>query len=446
MNTELYHYGLKGMKWGTRRWQFDDGRFNDAGKARYFGQNSSHRPDSVRVLQGDPPKKSPSGSTQETRSFDRDRAKKIAKNCAIGAAVVGGTVLVAYGGYKIHQAGGFSEVSKNLTAKMRETKLENLKLKEEFKVNMASIKSEGKQRLAEIGKETKTGLAQIKKDAKTELARIKEEGKANRDSIKKSDIDKMVEFIDPHGTINREGIIKELANGTDPNEIKSKLDKMVVSEKYAFGEGYVKLSDIKGIKSKDTEDYFKNHHFQDQPYMEQLKGIIEKGNAEKYTTIGEFTVRKDDIASQRSLERIISNRKDINDSKIGDVKSAAQIVSAYRKEHPNTTLSPSKIVANYKGAANTVASTAKSAANAAKASASATKSVANSTKSTAKSVPKLTLTPDTINSGTNFLAQATKSYQTVSQINQENARSNSKAKRGQKAVDDYTKELLRRGA
>lgn len=60
------------MKWGTRRWQYDDGRFNDAGKARYFGQNSSHRPDSVRVLQGDPPKKpfeSSKGSTEQTKKL-----------------------------------------------------------------------------------------------------------------------------------------------------------------------------------------------------------------------------------------------------------------------------------------------------------------------------------------------------------------------------------------
>ena len=130
----LCHYGLKGMKWGTRRWQFQDGRFNDAGKARYFGQNSSHRPDSVRALQGDPPKSNRSSAASGSssngssgRSFDKERAKKIAKNVAIGAAIVGGTALVAYGGYKVHQAGGLSTVSKNLKAKMRETKLEDLK-------------------------------------------------------------------------------------------------------------------------------------------------------------------------------------------------------------------------------------------------------------------------------------------------------------------------------
>ena len=33
---ELYHYGIKGQKWGIRRWQNEDGTFNEAGKKRYF--------------------------------------------------------------------------------------------------------------------------------------------------------------------------------------------------------------------------------------------------------------------------------------------------------------------------------------------------------------------------------------------------------------------------
>lgn len=35
--TYIAHYGLKGMHWGERRWQYEDGRFNEAGKIRYFG-------------------------------------------------------------------------------------------------------------------------------------------------------------------------------------------------------------------------------------------------------------------------------------------------------------------------------------------------------------------------------------------------------------------------
>lgn len=36
----LMHHGIKGQKWGSRRWQNSDGTFNEAGKARYFGKSS----------------------------------------------------------------------------------------------------------------------------------------------------------------------------------------------------------------------------------------------------------------------------------------------------------------------------------------------------------------------------------------------------------------------
>ena len=34
-NHELYHYGVKGMKWGVRRYQNADGSLNDRGKKKY---------------------------------------------------------------------------------------------------------------------------------------------------------------------------------------------------------------------------------------------------------------------------------------------------------------------------------------------------------------------------------------------------------------------------
>ena len=41
VNDELYHHGIKGQKWGVRRWQNADGTFNEAGKKRYFGDGGS---------------------------------------------------------------------------------------------------------------------------------------------------------------------------------------------------------------------------------------------------------------------------------------------------------------------------------------------------------------------------------------------------------------------
>lgn len=34
----IKHYGIIGQKWGQRRWQYADGRFNEEGKERYFGR------------------------------------------------------------------------------------------------------------------------------------------------------------------------------------------------------------------------------------------------------------------------------------------------------------------------------------------------------------------------------------------------------------------------
>ena len=49
-NGELYHHGIKGQKWGQRRWQNEDGTFNEAGKKRYFGSNGSAKGNARRAL------------------------------------------------------------------------------------------------------------------------------------------------------------------------------------------------------------------------------------------------------------------------------------------------------------------------------------------------------------------------------------------------------------
>lgn len=38
---ELYHYGIKGMRWGIRRYQNPDGSYTSAGKKRYIADKTA---------------------------------------------------------------------------------------------------------------------------------------------------------------------------------------------------------------------------------------------------------------------------------------------------------------------------------------------------------------------------------------------------------------------
>ena len=44
VNDELYHFGIKGMKWGVRRYRKADGTLTSAGKARYTDSGKKKNP------------------------------------------------------------------------------------------------------------------------------------------------------------------------------------------------------------------------------------------------------------------------------------------------------------------------------------------------------------------------------------------------------------------
>ncbi len=43
MKNELYHHGIKGQRWGVRRFQNKDGSLKAAGEKRYYGEHSLER-------------------------------------------------------------------------------------------------------------------------------------------------------------------------------------------------------------------------------------------------------------------------------------------------------------------------------------------------------------------------------------------------------------------
>ena len=83
---ELYHYGVKGMRWGVRRYQDESGRLTNAGKKRY---------------QRDIKKNNNQDSESDKRKGLTDKQKKYIK---IGAGVAA-TALATYGAYKLYKSG-----------------------------------------------------------------------------------------------------------------------------------------------------------------------------------------------------------------------------------------------------------------------------------------------------------------------------------------------------
>ena len=80
-SNELYHYGVKGQKWGIRRYQNPDGSLTDEGLIRYGVDRQGNM--------------SSQGKSLYKQDKKRDKARKIATGAAIGmgaaAAVVAGT-------------------------------------------------------------------------------------------------------------------------------------------------------------------------------------------------------------------------------------------------------------------------------------------------------------------------------------------------------------------
>ena len=74
-NDVLMHHGIKGQRWGVRRFQNEDGGLTPRGKARYESNSGM-------------------SNTQHARSH-KSRINK--KHVAIGAAVIAGSALAVYG-------------------------------------------------------------------------------------------------------------------------------------------------------------------------------------------------------------------------------------------------------------------------------------------------------------------------------------------------------------
>lgn len=103
-SAELYHHGIKGQKWGLRRFQQENGTLTSAGRERYADAIAK----SAANANGNS-----SGSSQR-----KEKLKRIAKAAAIAA----GTAAVAYGTYKLAKSGALSNVTNSINSSDRAEK------------------------------------------------------------------------------------------------------------------------------------------------------------------------------------------------------------------------------------------------------------------------------------------------------------------------------------
>lgn len=84
--NELYHWGIKGMKWGVRRYQNKDGTLTPAGKRRQAKQEYDAEVKAAKAKY--------KSAQRDADGSDSERAKRIAKKVAV-AAIMTATVATA---------------------------------------------------------------------------------------------------------------------------------------------------------------------------------------------------------------------------------------------------------------------------------------------------------------------------------------------------------------
>lgn len=337
--SDLFHYGTKGMHWGTRHWQNEDGTFNDAGYQRYFGRGSGENYHKIRKASGERVSPNATGGKKSGgSSFDKDKAKKIAKGVAIGAAVVGGTILVAYGAKHMKDL-NISDKARSVTANIQSRKLENLKIKESFKQDVAKIKA----------------------DSKAELAKIHQDGKLNIAAVK----------MDPEGRLNQ-GILKaEISKSNDRGKLKEFVRSLNDNEVDRINQGTASLQDIRKERAVNSWS----------PNQEKYADYYAK-NSEYYD--------KATLAAKKAYSAVTSDKAKAT------YKQAANTVGTAAKKMYETATSD-KAKETYKSAASSAGKVAKTIyktatsdkaketyKQAGKATANAAKTTANVAKSTVK--------------------------------------------------------------
>ena len=78
--SELYHFGIKGMKWGVRRYQNKDGSLTSAGKKRYSKEYKKQAKKVTQDIRNNLGRLSDEANVEVAERFNREQERKYGKN------------------------------------------------------------------------------------------------------------------------------------------------------------------------------------------------------------------------------------------------------------------------------------------------------------------------------------------------------------------------------
>ena len=105
-SDELYHHGIKGQKWGRRRFQNEDGSLTPAGKERYDDDGPSEKKKEYKIPENKSTHRLKLEEKFEAQGMTRQQAEQAAarrirgEQYAVAAAAVTVTACIAYNKYK----------------------------------------------------------------------------------------------------------------------------------------------------------------------------------------------------------------------------------------------------------------------------------------------------------------------------------------------------------
>ena len=339
---ELYHYGLKGMHWGIRRWQNEDGSFNAAGKERYFstGAGVDYKPIKKNTSSNSHNNSSKSVSkTFEGKKLSDEQRKKIAKVAVAAlatAAVVGGTIYLA----KTGKLDSVISKGKDAIGKTKSTLLE------------------GKNKVSGFAKETVSKVTSAKNNVVNGAKQVSNYTKNTVSSIKDK-ATKGAEFI-RNGVDRTKKTAKQIGDTAKKvHEFNKKGAKFVQENAPKVKAGAKKVYDVtkKGVEFTRTN-------------APKVKAGVQKGvkvireNAPKVKA----TAKQVGAIAKRTSTSISKNVRDIKNTYPQQVRTAAlkymgvraykkvannsqtkKFVKAYKKDHPGTKMTDKQIARMYGG-------------------------------------------------------------------------------------------------